>query len=68
VALHRAADLGDGTRCELSLVVDRSLEEIVARLEAAGVAIERGISDEAFGRSILLRDPDGTALQVNEHE
>jgi hypothetical protein len=40
---------------------------VVGRLAGAGVAIERGITDETFGRSILLRDPDGTPLQINEH-
>jgi hypothetical protein len=30
--------------------------------------VARGIADEAFGRSIVLRDPNGLAIQVNAHE
>jgi len=67
VALHRTSHLAEGSRCDLSLVADEPLELLVRRLDEAGVAIERGISEETFGRSIVLRDPDGTALQVNEH-
>ena len=68
VALHRTANLSQGSRCDLSLVTDLPLEVTVRRLEEAGVTIERGIRDETFGRSILLRDPDGTPIQINEHD
>ncbi len=36
------------------------------RLAVAAVA--RGIADEAFGRSIVLQDPNGLQIQVNEHD
>lgn len=51
----------------LSLVAERPLEEVVERLESAGITIATEIRDEGFGRSLLVIDPDGTAIQVNEH-
>jgi hypothetical protein len=30
--------------------------------------LARGIADEAFGRSIVLQDPNGLQIQVNEHD
>ena len=67
LGVHRVEEMADGSRVELSLVATEPLEEVVSRLETAGVAIERGIQDETFGRSILLRDPSGNPVQVNEH-
>lgn len=43
-------------------------EELMTQLTAAGISIENDIVDEAFGRSLLLRDPDGLPLQINEHD
>ena len=51
----------------LSLVATEPLEQIESRLAGAGVIPETGIQDETFGRSLLLRDPVGNAVQVNEH-
>lgn len=51
----------------LSLVATAPLEEVLARLAAAGITPEGGVVDQPFGRSILLRDPEGLAVQVNEH-
>ena len=63
LALHLTSDALDVGSVELSLVVDEALEEVAARLPP-----HRGIADEAFGRSLVLRDPDGTLIQVNEHD
>lgn len=68
LALHRVEELPEGSRVELSLVATESLEALVSRLTSSGIAIERGIQEETFGRSLLLRDPEGLAIQVNEHE
>jgi catechol 2,3-dioxygenase-like lactoylglutathione lyase family enzyme len=63
LALH-AAD-GDGAgRVELAMVAD---EEPLERL-AEATPLARGIADEAFGRSLVLRDPNGLQIQVNEHD
>jgi hypothetical protein len=44
------------------------LETLAARLKNAGITLEREISDEAFGRSLAVRDPDGLYIQINEHD
>jgi catechol 2,3-dioxygenase-like lactoylglutathione lyase family enzyme len=61
LALHRAPESG----IELALASHEPLEAVAAS-QAAFVA--RGVADEAFGRSLVLRDPDGLMLQVNEHD
>lgn len=55
-------------RVELALVTTEPLEHIVNRLASHNVALYRQISDEAFGRSIQVRDPDGLVIQINEHD
>lgn len=56
-----------GSRVALALVSTTPLEALVARLAKAGIAPARAIRSEPFGRSLLLRDPDGLLIQVNEH-
>jgi predicted enzyme related to lactoylglutathione lyase len=51
----------------LSLIATAPLEEVLARLAAAGITPEGEIVDQPFGRSFVLRDPEGLAVQVNEH-
>lgn len=67
LALHRTESLPDSTRVALSLVATDALERVLERLESAEIAPEQGIQEETFGRSVLLRDPNGNAVQVNEH-
>jgi catechol 2,3-dioxygenase-like lactoylglutathione lyase family enzyme len=62
LALHSAEGDKAG-RVELSMVADQPLERLA---EVASLA--RGISDEAFGRSMVLQDPSGLQIQVNEHD
>jgi hypothetical protein len=50
---------------ELALVARGRLEDVQV---SDADALARPIADEAFGRSLLLRDPDGLTLQVNEHD
>ncbi len=54
-------------RVALALVSAEALEALVARLAEQGIAPARAIRSEPFGRSLLLRDPDGLLIQVNEH-
>ena len=61
LALHLARESG----LELALVAEEPLEEVADRHSAA---LTRPPTDEAFGRSLALRDPDGLALTVNEHD
>jgi predicted enzyme related to lactoylglutathione lyase len=56
------------SRVELALVSHERLETLAERLKAAGIALAREISDEAFGRSLAVRDPDGLYIQINEHD
>lgn len=62
LALH-SAEGGKAGRVELSMVAQLPLERLA---EVASLA--RGIADEAFGRSIVLEDPNGLQIQVNEHD
>jgi catechol 2,3-dioxygenase-like lactoylglutathione lyase family enzyme len=54
-------------RVELAFVAPGRLEDVLAELRAADATIVRGIADEPFGRSLVVADPDGLPLQVNEH-
>jgi len=67
LGIHLVEDRPDHSNVVLSLVATDSLDDVVDRLRSSGIAIERGIRTEDFGRSILLRDPDGGPVQVNEH-
>jgi hypothetical protein len=53
---------------ELALLSHEPLASLVDQLRAAGVTVENEIADEAFGRSLLLHDPDGLPIQINEHD
>lgn len=59
----------DGERgIELSLIVHELLEQLLARLEAAGFPTAHPIIDESFGRSVQLEAPEGLLIQANELE
>ena len=65
---HLALHLGGGDRTTepgrvaLSFVADEPLEMLIGRVE-----VHRSIAAEAFGRSFVVADPDGTLIQINEH-
>ena len=70
LALHAHETLppAQPERVELSFVAEEPLEQLAERLRASEVELVRGITDENFGRSLVIRDPDGLALQINEHD
>jgi predicted lactoylglutathione lyase len=71
LALHKDHDLPDphkNQRLMLTLVTHDPLETLVERLQRAGIQPARAIADEAFGRSLLLHDPDGLPVQINQHD
>ena len=68
LGVHRVEALPERGRIELSLVATEALQEVLARVTAAGIEPVRGIADETFGRSFVLEDPDGSPVQVNEHD
>ena len=70
LALHTAEGLPAERFCGLELSFNSSepLEALVKRFEKAGVSLYRGVADEAFGRSVVVRDPDGLLVQISEHD
>lgn len=66
LALHLVEELPLPGRVALSLVADGRLEEVVERLAGAGIDASE-IEEQPFGRSTVVRDPDGLAIQINEH-
>lgn len=53
---------------DLSFVSAEPLEQVLARLAAAGFPTDQPIIDESFGRYVTVQTPDGLALQINEHD
>jgi catechol-2,3-dioxygenase len=65
LGLHHADPLPPITgRIELCLLIQEPLERLLERLRVE----QPFIVDEAFGRSFVLHDPDGNAVQINEHD
>ena len=67
LGLHIIENRPAESHAALSLVATEPLEEVVSRLETAGISSAKPICEEDFGRSLVVVDPDGTAIQVNEH-
>lgn len=70
LALHEAdlETLSNEVRMELAFVAQESLYEVEARCRANRIPVERVVTDERFGRSMVVRDPDGLLIQINEHD
>ena len=66
LALHSVAELEAGGQVGIALNAE-DLEAVANALEELGVPIIRPIQAEAFGRSLVIRDPDGLLIQINEH-
>ena len=67
LGLHITDDRPTHSYLALSLVATEPLQGIANRLEASGITIARADQDEDFGRSLVVVDPDGTPIQINEH-
>ncbi|MEV6907385.1 VOC family protein [Amycolatopsis sp. NPDC051071] len=66
LALHRGS-AEDAGRCELAFEAGEPLEDVAERLRAAG--FEPGpVTDEGFGHSLRVRDPDGVWVQINLYD
>jgi catechol 2,3-dioxygenase-like lactoylglutathione lyase family enzyme len=62
---------GDGLMetVELQFTCEAKLEEIEAHLRSIDPAfIDRGVADEAFGRMLKLKTPDGLLVKLRELE
>jgi catechol-2,3-dioxygenase len=66
LAIHRVEQVPTASRVAISLVAEEPLETLVGRWSTR-IEITRAIRDEVFGRSVLLTDPDGNPVQLNEH-
>lgn len=66
LAIHQASGDAVGS-CELAFEADESLENVRQRLTDAGFTPEP-IIDENYGRSMRVIDPDGSWVQINEHD
>lgn len=53
-------------RLELSFVSKSPLEDVEVVLREQGISIVQGVSDEAFGRQLKFRTPDGLLVKINE--
>lgn len=69
-ALHASDALPAERSCGLDLSFNSAepLEGLVQSFKQAGVPLYREITDEAFGRSLAVKDPDGLLIQINEHD
>ena len=70
LALHQAdeSELGETGRLELALIATEQLEVVQQRLGSVGIAVPEGIVTQPFGRSMVVTDPDGLRIQINEHD
>ena len=66
LALHWVEELPQGGQVGIALLAD-DLDAVAERLRAVGIELRRGIQQEPFGRSLLISDPDGLLIQINEH-
>ena len=62
LALHLTAEALPAGSVELSLVSEERLEAVAERASPTAE-----IEQQPFGRSLVVVDPDGTNIQVNEH-
>ena len=67
LGIHHAEKRPPASYLAISLVSNERLEDVVARLAEVGIHPEAAIAQQPFGRSVLLRDPDGAPVQINEH-
>ena len=69
LALHYTDTLPkDGLWVGLAMTAHKPLETIIEILTSAGIVVTNEIADESFGRSLIIRDPDGLGIQINEHD
>jgi len=69
LGVHEAGAAADGEGREgllLGFVADEALEAVERRLREAGFPPEGTIVDQEWGRSLLVRGPDGSIVQIDE--
>jgi catechol 2,3-dioxygenase-like lactoylglutathione lyase family enzyme len=71
LGLHDAAVAADGEGrhgLALNFISEEPLEVVEERLRAAGFPPEGTVVDEEWGRSLRVRAPDGTPVQIDERD
>lgn len=63
IALH-----GGGSGVELNFEAREPLEQVAARMRSAGHEPLAPIHDEAYGRTLRMRDPDGMEFTITEYD
>jgi hypothetical protein len=69
--LHDSASAADGEGRDgfaLNFVADEPLEAVARRLREAGFPPDGDVVDQEWGRSLFVRAPDGTVVQVDEQD
>jgi catechol 2,3-dioxygenase-like lactoylglutathione lyase family enzyme len=70
-ALHDTTTAADGRgreRMLVSFIAEEPLEALERRLRAAGFSPQGTVVDQEWGRSLFVRAPDGTVVQVDEQD
>lgn len=62
----RGEEMEPSTR--IGFVAEEPLEEVERRLRAAGFPPEGDLVDQEWGRSLLVRGPDGLVVQIDEQD
>jgi catechol 2,3-dioxygenase-like lactoylglutathione lyase family enzyme len=71
LALHDTATAADGQGREgmlVSFVAEEPLEALERRLREAGFHPQGTVVDQEWGRSLFVRAPDGTVVQIDEQD
>jgi catechol 2,3-dioxygenase-like lactoylglutathione lyase family enzyme len=71
LALHDTTTAADGHGREgilFSFITAEPLETLERRLRAAGFPPQGTVVDQAWGRSLFVRAPDGTVVQIDEQD
>jgi catechol 2,3-dioxygenase-like lactoylglutathione lyase family enzyme len=71
LALHDTTTAADGQGREgmlVNFIAEEPLETLERRLRAAGFPPQGTVVDQAWGRSLFVRAPDGTVVQIDEQE
>jgi len=71
LALHDTATAADGQGREgmlVNFIAEEPLEALERRLRAAGFPPQCTVVDQEWGRSLFVRAPDGTLVQIDEQD
>jgi catechol 2,3-dioxygenase-like lactoylglutathione lyase family enzyme len=69
--LHDSASAADGEGRDgfaLNFVAHEPLEAVARRLREAGFPPDGEVVDQEWGRSLFVRAPDGTLVQIDEQD